>query len=283
MRPIVGIRGRAAVAEQDQLAVAGKALVNRSGSGADLFRLFARYLRPQLCVILHFHLDGCRDLRQQIVGVLFFLAKKGIKESRFADVVTQFAMFEKNVNGFPERVIKNLNHLLMHERIVSRGGRRNSPAPGKREGHAHCVRAANFRAARNLGIALRRSEAHHDIFGLQKCFQPRTEEQGKIERGQRALSDDYGMHKFDRDMLRIGGVGAAAKGQQAAALEKALGHVAAGFRQPDGLAREEIFDDPFRAQQELLQFATSRARSHASSCIVLLANAWEADRRPACP
>ena len=54
------------------------------------------------------------------------------------------------------------------------------------------------------------------------------ESNGQIERGQRALADDYRMNEFDRDVLRIGRIGPSSERKQAAALEKALGHVAAG-------------------------------------------------------
>ena len=37
-----------------------------------------------------------------------------------------------------------------------------------------------------------------------------------------ALADDYRMHEFNGEMLRVGGVGATAEGEQAASAEEAL-------------------------------------------------------------
>ena len=54
-------------------------------------------------------------------GLLLLLPKKRIKKTGLADVVAQFAMLEKDVHGFPKRVIQDLDHLLMHERIAACG------------------------------------------------------------------------------------------------------------------------------------------------------------------
>ena len=56
----------------------------------------------------------------------FCLAQKGIEKAALADVVSQFAMLEEHVHCFPQRVIQNLDHFLMNERIGRRGARLRS-------------------------------------------------------------------------------------------------------------------------------------------------------------
>ena len=48
-----------------------------------------------------------------------------------------------------------------------------------------------------LGIAFGRAKSHHDIVGMKNGFQPGTKQDRQIERGQRALANDYRMNEFD--------------------------------------------------------------------------------------
>ena len=67
-----------------------------------------------------------------------------------------------------------------------------------------------------------------------------AEKYRQIERGQGALADDHGMNKFHRDVLRVGGIGSAAEGQQAPSAQKPLGHFTAGSGQPRRLAVKKL-------------------------------------------
>ena len=60
-------------------------------------------------------------MRDDVGCFLLLLPEEWIKKASVADVVAQFAMFEEDVHGFPERVIENLDELLVDERIVRRG------------------------------------------------------------------------------------------------------------------------------------------------------------------
>ena len=69
-----------------------------------------------------------------------------------------------------------------------------------------------------------------------------------------ALADDHGMDKLDRDMLRIGGIRAAAKGEQTAAAKEAVRHFAAGLGKARSLAGKEMTrESRLRVQQALVQ------------------------------
>ncbi len=85
--------------------------------------------------------------------------------------------------------------------------------------------------------------------GRTKASQPKSEFSGKIERRKSALAHDHGMHEFDRDVLRIGGAGAAPEGKQAAAAQEALRHFLRNSGQPGRFARKEIFEDAIAPEQ----------------------------------
>ena len=61
-RPIVGIGGRSAVAEQDQLAALLDAIAERLSGCTDRVRLFGRNLLAQFGIVLHLEPNGLRDL-----------------------------------------------------------------------------------------------------------------------------------------------------------------------------------------------------------------------------
>ena len=93
------------------------------------------------------------------------------------------------------------------------------------------------------------------------------EHDGEIERGKRALAHDDGMHKFDGNVLRIGGVRPAPKSQQPASRKKALRHFAASFCQPGRFAREKTLEQSITRQQPLLDWSPARRLLHALSCL----------------
>ena len=110
--------------------------------------------------------------------------------------------------------------------------------PGKGEGHGVPC-ACEIERGPYVGIARRRTKAHHDIVRADDRLQPGPVEQRQIQSRQGLLADDYGMHEFDRDMLGVGRIGAAPEGQQAASPQEAIGHLAASDCQAVGLLGEE--------------------------------------------
>src|SRR5579863_8327534 len=165
--------------------------------------------------------------------------------------MAQLLTFQKDVHRLPERVIKNLDHFLMNEWVVSESfdGIRTLAA-GESEGQRFfCV--SKRQCGADFIVALRWAESHHNIFGMQDGFEPGPEHDGNIQRGKSALAHDYGMNKFYRDMLRVGRVRTAAECEQAAALEEALRHQATSFRQARRLARKKFLDDLVAAEQAL--------------------------------
>ena len=60
-------------------------------------------------------------MRDDVGCFLLILTEEWIKKASVADVVAQLAMFEEDVHRFPERVIENLDQLLVDESIVRRG------------------------------------------------------------------------------------------------------------------------------------------------------------------
>ena len=156
-------------------------------------------------------------------------------------------MFKKDVHAFPQRVVKNFNHLLVNERILSeRFDRIGAVLSGQRE-RQRIAAWANSRAERTSSSPLRRPESHHDVFGMKNGFQPRPEHDGNIQRGKRPLAHDHGMNKLYGNVLRIGGVGATSEGKQPASREKSLRHRAASFSQPESFAREKLSTSWLRA------------------------------------
>ena len=120
---------------------------------------------------------------------------------------------------------------------MSRLAEHRTRRPRQGEGH-RAARLRGLQSSPDLGIAFRRPEAHDDIFGPKNRIEPGLHQQGEIERRKRALADDHRMHEFHRDVLRIGSVWAAPKGEQAPAAQKALRHLAAGFGQTASFARK---------------------------------------------
>ena len=119
------------------------------------------------------------------------------------------------MHTLPERVVKNLDHLLVDERICGKrfdaGRNEHASVPGRAKVRAF-PRIGKVERGTNFIVSIRRAESHDNIFGMKNGFQPRTELHGDIERRKRPLSDDHGMNKLDRDMLRVGGIGTASEG-----------------------------------------------------------------------
>src|SRR3984885_9459535 len=148
-------------------------------------------------------------------------------------------MFQKHMYALPQRMVKNFNNFLMNERIrrecFNRVGALHT---GKGEGQG-ISSVGKPQSGTDLIVALRRPESHDDVFGTKYRFQPGPEKHGKIQRGKGALSDNYGMNKFDGDVLGIGCVGTASKGEQAASPEEPLRHRVARLRQAGCFPRKK--------------------------------------------
>ena len=84
-----------------------------SAGSDDFLRFFFCYLRAQKGIITHLHSNGRGNLGDNIKRFLLVFAEKRVQESGFANVMAQFAVFEKNVNGFPKRVIQDFDQFLV--------------------------------------------------------------------------------------------------------------------------------------------------------------------------
>ena len=224
-RPVVGVGRRAAIAEDDQLAAAPQrswmasavVAICSASSPATCARSFASSSDLDPNRRRHFAYD--------IVRLLLFLAEKWIEETGVAHVVAQFAMLEEHVHRLPQRVIEDLHHLLMHERIPRRRPERvRALVPGSANVIAPRVARRSQRLL-HFRIALGRPEAHHHVFGRKMASSHGRKSMRKIERRQRALPDDHRMHEFHRDVLRVGGIRTSPKRQQPPAAQKPVRHL----------------------------------------------------------
>ena len=198
---------------------------------ANFFGFFFRDPRAQESVIAHLHLDGGGRFGDNIERFLLRFSEKRIEECSFADVVAQFAMFEKDMHSFPERVVENLNEFLVDERVFrSGGGEIGAFDSGKSKGHRVAL-ARKLKRVPDFGIALGRTETHDHVVGLHKRLEPGFKGEGQIKRWERAFSDDHRVHEFDRNVLGVGRIRSTSESQKASAAKKALGHFAASFRQ----------------------------------------------------
>ena len=118
--PIVGVRGRPSVAENNQLAALRQALMDGTRGARRSVPI------PRCATRARRRASSCALTRMDAatsstisLGLLFLFAEKRIEESGFADVIPQFPMLEENVHRLPQRVIENLHQFLMDERILS--------------------------------------------------------------------------------------------------------------------------------------------------------------------
>src|ERR1700729_2842450 len=182
-------------------------------------------------------------------------------------------MFQKHMYALPQRMVKNLNNFLMNERIRRESFHRvGAFQTGKGEGQG-ISSVGEPKSGTDLIVALRRAESHDDVFGTKYRFQPGPEKQGKIQRGKRALSDNYGMNKFDGDVLGIGRVGTASKGKQTASPEESLGHGAACLRQAGRFPRKKSLDDQVPREQALFHLSRQPTNCSHGTTLKILTNA----------
>ena len=134
---------------------------------------------PQRRIIRNLQTDGGRDLVHQIALILRFLPQKRIQKSGFSRIESKLAPFEKHVNRFPQRVIQDLDDLLMHQRIV-RDTVAKSNRPLYLDAAASVISSprASSRAQnrRDFRIATRRSKTHHHVGGFDDGIQAGADE-----------------------------------------------------------------------------------------------------------
>ena len=91
---------------------------------------------------------------------------------------------------------------------------------GKREGHGARACAASCSAAQTSGSPSGGPKPITMSSG-RTIASSHGPKESKVERRQRALAHDHRMDELHRDMLGVGGVGSASKGEQTAAAQKA--------------------------------------------------------------
>ena len=203
----------------------------------DLLRLFrATCARSFASSATFMRMDAATSSTTPAVSC-FSWPRNGYRNAAIAHVVPQFAMLEEDVHRFPQRVIQDLDHLLVQNGSCGRRlqAQYEPSRPGQREGH----RAAALRAMR-APLAPRRSPSGGPkpitmSSGCDDRFEPRAETASKdrapAARACRRSPDArtpprHAAHRWHR---------AASESQQAAAREKAVRHLAAGQRQPRAL------------------------------------------------
>ena len=192
-------------------------------------------------------------------------------------------MLEEDVHGLPQRVVQDLDHLLVHERDPAVGHRahRRLPCREARTSSRPRVRAS-CRARPDFRIAFGRTEAHHDVFGLQHGFEPgaerRSRDRARAARACRRSPDARIPPRRAAHRWRRGRGRRPAAGRRAEIVPTSRGRRAPGARP--------------RARRTLAQIRCARAaalppdsRSLAAChhAIGLLNRSAAADRRPACP
>src|ERR1700688_3832000 len=155
-------------------------------------------------VVAGLHLNGRGNFGHHVNRLLLVFAEEGIQKSGVAYLMTHFVMLEKDVYALPQRVIQNLDHFLMYERILFAGCYRVEPMwTGQRKCHGLAFLSA-FQGGRHFWIAFRRTKAHDHIVRLQEYIKPRPEKQRKIKRWERPLANYDGVYKLHRNVLRVG-------------------------------------------------------------------------------
>ena len=167
----------------------------------------------------------CAD---QVGRRLLLAAEERIEEPGLADVVAQLAVLEEDVHRLPERVVQDLDQLLVHERILGR--RRDRVRALRRRAARRSWRrapAARRERRRTSGSPSGGPKPMTMSSGRTSASSQGPNSRLRVERRERALADDDGVHELHRHVLRVGGVGSAAEGEQPAAAEEALRHLAA--------------------------------------------------------
>jgi hypothetical protein len=278
-RQVVGVGGRATVAERQDRAATRQPAADRARRLRDRVALLSCHALPQRRIVGRLCPDrGCHLAKGLVTGLLL-APEKRVEEAGFAHVVAQLAALEEDVHRLPQRVIQDFQNLLVDEGMVDRRADGIGAAgPRQRKRHrAAC--ACGVERGFHLGIARWRAEAHHDVFGPHHHVETAAERHRQVERRQRALADDHRVHELHGHVLRVGGAGAATEREQPAAVQEALRHRLTGRGQAVGLAREERFAEVVSHRQGLFHAGGERAGSgHGWP----LSRSGAAGRRPAC-
>ena len=98
--------------------------VNHHCRFGESLRLFQYDPLAEPLVVDRFLPDRSGDLGQGVLGIVPLLPKKRIEERRSPRVVAERLLLEKDMDRFPQRVVHQLRHLLMDERIRGSRGKR---------------------------------------------------------------------------------------------------------------------------------------------------------------
>ena len=91
--------------------------MDRQRGLADLLGLLARHLGPERGIVRTFIRMEAATSRTRSADGLLLPAEERIQEAGVADVVAQLPMLEEDVHRLPERVVEDLDQLLVDERI----------------------------------------------------------------------------------------------------------------------------------------------------------------------
>src|SRR5580693_1206303 len=91
-------------------------------------------------------------------------------------------------------------------------------------------------------------------------IEPRLHERREIKSRKSSFANDDRMNEFDGDVLGIGRVRAASKGQETSATQKTLRHLAAGYRERSSLLGEKTFKQIVAQQQMFFDLGRESTR-----------------------
>src|ERR1700747_635144 len=114
---------------------------------------------------MHLHPNRSSDIIHDSFRLLLLLSQEGIEKFSLPDILAKFAMFEENVHCLPKRVTQDLDHLLMHESVLTQWLKR-IPALGSRQREGHgATPVCGLQSRTDLTVTIGRAEAHHHVIG----------------------------------------------------------------------------------------------------------------------
>ena len=189
-RPVVGVGGRAAVAEDDELAAALQPVAHRQRGLADPLGLLAGHLSAERRVVRHLHEDratppGSRGRpvpasrargmdRGSPTGPTSWPSSRCSKKTC---TVSQSVWYRTSISSW----------WTNGSAAARRDGVRRPRCPGARRSSRPASRRAPS-AARTACVSLGRTEAHHHVVGADQRLEPGAEQRAQVERGQRPLA-----------------------------------------------------------------------------------------------
>src|SRR5262249_10950809 len=148
-----------------------------------------------------------------------------------------------------QRVVHHLGEFLMDEGIVRTGSERVTPEITRPVANEGPLFRRGSEPLFQTIVSFRWTEPHDDIFRSDQRREPGFRAGGKIERGEGALADDYGMSELHGNVLGVGGISTAANGQQTPTATKAACHFLTGERQRLTVGRNVAIGDFIAPEQ----------------------------------